>query len=347
MLSVVVVHCASTWKFLNWSPWQLRLLITVAFKFGTIGFFLVSGFLMGERVDRCKPLEYFTRRTNKVTLAWLFWFSMFVVSTVSNSLLHKGLSRLTVVGVLRSLGAEAVACLWYSAFWFVPNFLLCMAVLLIFRRYLYTVKLGACLLAVNLVYAVNVYGLWFPSRHTQALFAFVLYLWLGSYVAHNFEAANRIIDKISFTASVALAFFTGILAYAESYWLTLLGNPDPTNTLRLTNQLFSLAVALVLFKLTRPTWPRFVDVRRQTFGLYLSHMIVMTVFLHLFKTVHRHLGTVFPLFGVDYLFGVLLLIALTYFTCLAITEGIARRPSLRWMVGLSHRKPAARAVTNF
>jgi Acyltransferase family len=344
MVSIVAVHCINSPQLLNWSSWQIRLLFTAPFKFGTIGFFLVSGFLMGERVDRRDPFDYFTRRTNKVTLAWLFWFVMFVSVYAVNRVIHQGLVNISAVGILRSFGIEIWSCLWYSPFWFVPNFLLCIAVLLIFRRYLYTVKLGACLLAVNLVYAVNIYGLWFPSRHTQALFGFVFYLWLGSYIAHNFEKARLVLDKISFTVSVALALFTCILALGESYWLTLLRNPDPVNTLRFSNQLFSLALVLILFKLSSPSWPRFVDVRRHTFGLYLSHTIVMTVFVRLFKGVHRSIGTVFPVFGVDYVFAVFLLFVLTYLTCLAITEAIARRSSLLWMVGLSRQKHAPPSV---
>jgi membrane-bound acyltransferase YfiQ involved in biofilm formation len=220
-----------------------------------------------------------------------------------------------------------------------------MAVLLLFRRYLYTLQLGVCLLAVNLVYTVNIYGLWFPSRHTQALFGFVFYLWLGSYIANNFEAANQLLNKISFSASVVLAFFTYLLSIGESYWLTLLNNPDPLNSLRFTNQLFSLAVALVLFKLTRPTWPRFVDVRRHTFGLYLSHTIVMTILLRPLKMIHDHLGARVPVSNVGYIIAVSVLIATTYFASLMITEAIARISPLRWMVGLGPQKYAPRTVT--
>jgi hypothetical protein len=41
---------------------------------------------------------------------------------------------------------------------------------------------------------------------------------------------------------------------------------------------------------------------------------------------------------------VLVVFVLTYLTCLGITEAIARRPSLLWMVGLSPQKPVPRAV---
>lgn len=347
MAAVILVHCLDVDRFTNWSPWQLRIFLIASFKFGTIGFFLVSGFLMGERVDRCNPFDYFSRRANKILPAWIFWFSMLVLKTVLNASVHQGLANTSVGWITRKTAAVAWSGLWNSAFWFVPNLLLCIVVLLVFRRYLYTLRLGACLLAVNLIYAFNIYGLWFPSRHTEALFAFVFYLWLGSYIAHNFEKANQLLDRISLAVSVSLAVFTCILSIAESYWLALLNNPDPVNTLRISNQLFSLAMALVLFKLKRPSWPRFVDVRRHTFGLYLSHLIVMSTYLLLLKALHDRIGTVFPVFGVDYVFGAFVVFVLTYLTCVLITESIARTPRLRWTVGLSSEKPAPQSGTNF
>ena len=52
MVSIIAVHCSREFEFARESsPTHLGIAIITTFKFGTIGFFLVSGFLLGERVD--------------------------------------------------------------------------------------------------------------------------------------------------------------------------------------------------------------------------------------------------------------------------------------------------------
>lgn len=49
------------------------------FKFETIGFFLISGFLFGERIDRYSSIGYFTRRLRSVFLPWSVWYLLTAV----------------------------------------------------------------------------------------------------------------------------------------------------------------------------------------------------------------------------------------------------------------------------
>jgi hypothetical protein len=145
---------------------------------------------------------------------------------------------------------------------------------------------------------------------------------------------------------VALALITYALSCGESYWLAHLRNPDPLNTLRFSNQVFSLAMALVLFKFKRPTWPWFVDVRRHTFGIYLSHTIVMVAMFSCLRAVCPVVPTLNLPFALGHVLSAIMLITSTYLISLAITEAIARRPSLRWAVGLSRTKSVPNKVTN-
>jgi surface polysaccharide O-acyltransferase-like enzyme len=197
-------------------------------------------------------------------------------------------------------------------------------------------KLGLILLAINLVYVVNLYTLWFTSAHTQALFGLVLYLWLGSYAAHNFEKISSFLTRIPTSVFFALCMFTGVAAYGEALVLLKIHNPDPLNTLRLSNQIFSICMVLLIFKFRRATWPAFMDVRNHTFGIYLSHSVLLRAFTGLLRHSRRPFkpGSLYAR-DVD---GVLVWIGLavaTYACCLLVTRWLAGRSSLQWTVGLA------------
>jgi peptidoglycan/LPS O-acetylase OafA/YrhL len=57
MIGIVAIHSATV-VFVtgNVHPMLIAALLAPQ-KFGTTGFFLISGFLLGERLDRCRPLE--------------------------------------------------------------------------------------------------------------------------------------------------------------------------------------------------------------------------------------------------------------------------------------------------
>src|SRR5215472_17824439 len=74
MAAVVAMHCTeNTHHLTGGNPTSL---MVQPFKFGTIGFFLISGFLMGKGLTHKKPSEYLVRRLRTVLLPWLLWFSL-------------------------------------------------------------------------------------------------------------------------------------------------------------------------------------------------------------------------------------------------------------------------------
>lgn len=335
MVGIIAVHCTETFAVIRGGHWQIMPVLTTPFKFGTIGFFLISGFLLGERVDRRSPLEYFMRRVKRVFVPWLLWLCIMCGVLVSHRMLAPDLNQTASHGIMAATLDAMKFCLLDTAFWFVPNLLICIAVLLVFRRHLYSLKLGAALLLVNLVYVVNIYTLWFPSRHTVALFAFVFYLWLGSYAAQNFEKIGSFLVRTPTALLLTLSVLTGVAAYYETCHLIRLNNPDPFNTLRLSNQIFSIFVVLLIFKCTRATWPSMVDVRRNTFGLYLAHGVVLTFLLYPIKRIHPPaMNSVLVADTASVLLWVVIS-SLTYLICLGVTKWLGNKPSLEWMVGLS------------
>lgn len=333
MLAIFFIHALSAFGMVSPRS-HLDVELVAPFKFGTIGFFLISGFLLGERVDRCNPMVYFSRRFQRLFLPWLAWCFMASGLLVSYQVLTRRLGVAEWQEIVHVAQASVWTMLVDSSLWFVPNLLICIAVLLLFRRYLYDLRLGAALLAVNLVYVVNIYKLWFVSKHSEALFAFVFYLWLGSFAARHFDKLSQFLRRVPGGVLVALAVGTGIASYLESRWLVVLGNPEPVNTLRLTNQIFSVCMVLMIFKVSRATWPRFTDVRRHTFGLYLSHPVALILLMHVIR--QAHLPVLRSIYGAD-AEGVVVWLAasaITYSVCLKATMWLSDRPSLQWLVGV-------------
>jgi membrane-bound acyltransferase YfiQ involved in biofilm formation len=340
MVSIVVIH---SWYVFGSDKSKFDLALVTPFKFATIGFFLISGFLLGERVDRRSPVEYFVRRFRRVFVPWSFWFGIMCAGLVVYQLAGHGVGHSNLGELLWMAFTTSRSTLYDTAFWFVPNLLLCIAILLMCRRYLYSLKLGLVLLACNLAYVANLYALWFPTTHTRARLGFVFYLWLGSYAAHNFEKVSKVLARIPVAVFVATSLITGIASYWESHLLGALSGTDPLNTLRLSNQAFSISMVLLIFKFSRATWPRFIDVRRHTFGLYLTHSLVLQFFLHTFK--YMRLGSSYA----GEVEGVLLWLAVsvaTYCCCLTVTIWLANRPSLQWMVGLTSLDAPSRPSVN-
>jgi len=318
------------------SNWLLGCLLQLC-KFGTLGFFLISGFLMEESLRRRRSTDYLARRIKTTFLPWLIWFGLYTSLALVNRVITGRLN-------LSSSGADYLAVLsvvydllFSTAYWFVPNLLLAICVLLLCRRHLASLWLGAVLLLASFFYGIDAYTQWIPGEtHTKALFGYVFYLWLGAWAARNFNKVEQITERIPWAAILATPLLFGMAALIEGLVLYRMGNPDSLNTLRISNQAYSVAVTLALFKARKSLSPKALRVRSTTFGIYLSHPLLLGLGLTLAKRSAlpdvfaraSHLGTLALL--------VILLCAwsVAYACSLALTHAIANRPHLCWLVGV-------------
>ena len=336
MLAIVGIHCVQILGVNGVERPHLQQAIEMPLKFGTIAFFLISGFLLGERMDTCRPVEHLSRRLRRVFLPWFFWISVLVATRLIFDFKHHKLGlHISILSIAHRYHFSAMS----TPFWFVPNLLVALCVLLCFRRHLYDLRFGWALLAINLVYVVNIYALWFPNSHVKAWFGFVFYLWLGSYASRHIEHLKHWVSGISTSTWLGIVAVTGIAAYSEACLLIHLKDPDPSNTLRLSNQIFSIAVVFFLLKIRHATWPKFVDVAQHTFGIYLSHFIVLLIVVKFMVRTAFVSATTKALASPA---GSILLwafvLSVTYTASLIITKAVARHASLEWMVGLDSRK---------
>ncbi len=316
------------------SGWGIA--VVQAVKFGTIGFFLISGFLLSESLDRRSRSDYLRRRLRTVAVPWLAWFAIFSGILLFAKILRGAFWSHSIEGTVRLLGQDLYRNLFTTAYWFVPNLLVAMCILLLCRRFLYDLWLGSLFLAVSLLHGVNVYAHWIPIRsHTEALLGFVFYLWLGAWSAHHFAAVQAWIRRIPMVVVLAITIASLGAATSESMFLYAKGAADPMNTLRVANQIYSTAFVLLVFRLRGPVSPKALDVRATTFGIYLSHTVMLAFLLSCINRVgpirallQPWVGTLqailaMPLFGFAFVYG----------SSLLITRWLVSHPRSSWMVG--------------
>jgi hypothetical protein len=339
MAAIVFIHCIQTACQRAGVPSTslLQLCLIQPFKFGTIDFFLISGFLMGDRLSIRQPAEYFMRRVHNILPPWLFWASIYCsIILVPFLLFHLPRSGSLLYNLL-SVPVVLYVCIFRSPYWFVPNLLLALWIILHCVRFLSDLRLGCILMACSLFYGLNMYAHWMPSiSHTDAMFGFIFYIWLGAWARRHLDALQSVMARIPSFIMFSLAAVTGLVAIYESYALNAAGDPYAMSTLRVSNQLYSIIVALALFKVLRPISPRALNVRTSTFGIYLIHTVA---FVLLDMLVQAFCGaTVGPIAGSQAFTAIVLSLGFftaTYGASLALTVWILRYPQLHWMVGVS------------
>ncbi|RYX87312.1 hypothetical protein EON73_01655 [bacterium] len=250
-------------------------------KFGTINFFLLAGFLIGEKFTDYSPLEYLKRRIKSTVTPWLFWSLLFLLIYIIKDAVvvyrfNKGVFDYKFT---TDILFHTKLIYIYSNYWFIPNFLCCITILLIFRKYLYSYWLGSILLLFTLLYAVNIYYTWIEPEHTTAILGFVFFLWLGAQFNKNFKAFENWVDQTPLLLWVILTVFTLFLSVKEAFILKSMHSIDPYNSLRITNALYSISFFFLLFRIKNLNFTKILKPRETTYGIYLIHYIFVDTLL--------------------------------------------------------------------
>jgi hypothetical protein len=197
MISIVWVHTVGFWGGATASlTSHLQLILVQAMKFGTIGFFLISGYLLGEGLTRTRRLDYFYRRVKAVLVPWVFWSCVWFVFALLLDPVMAGGPKLSV----HELGQKYLSFVFFqSIYWFVPNFFLCLALVLSLYRRVPDYVQGTIFAVCSVFYGVNVYLKVIPARHSAALFGFVFYIWLGVIAYKYRDRWSWWLERISWT----------------------------------------------------------------------------------------------------------------------------------------------------
>lgn len=320
-------------KFNTLNEKIVQILSLQVFKFGTIIFFLLAGFLIGDKFTKYSTKEYLQRRAQNTLRPWLFWVIILLLTTYLDVIVKNIkygdsiLLNITFKTVLSDFGN----IVFNTSYWFIPNFLLCIAILLLFRKYLYSIKLGIALLLLSLFYAVNLYIDLIPTSHTTALFGFIFYLWLGVQLNKYYDQFKSFVDHTSISLISILLIFSFSLASLESYHLLNLLPADPFNTLRITNIIYSLLSFIFLYKLGSKIQIKRFNPSVLTFGIYLIHQILV---FRLMPLVFRPLHINFENKSAYYILGIqLMTFFIVYTGSILIVSIINKIPKARWLIG--------------
>ena len=296
-------------------------------KFGTIAFFVLAGFLLGSKFVSYSSWQYFKRRLSTVFVPWLIWSSIFIaVVLIQQYIVLKDKFNLAEL-----LPEKIKMTYLYTNYWFIINFLFCIGLLLIFKRFLYRWWLGAIFFVCSLIYSINVYFEWFTPSHTTAIFGFVFYLWLGAIFNKNWSYIEQKLKHISYPVIIALFILSFACSVLDSMNLIRHQSTDPYNTLRFSNIIYSLITIVLLLKIKNFGFIKYLKPRETTFGVYLIHYILVTNLLpEIFRPFKLPLMQDMSLAGM--LAYVCCRFIIVYGITLLLIRGISRS-RLKWIIG--------------
>lgn len=291
MIGIVFEHCTVVGDphYAAFSTSMMQASVMQFFKFATIAFFLIAGFLINHKFTEYTPLEYIKNRFKNTIGPWAFWLNVLILLNVG-SLLYKYFiiyhgDYSMPDNFLTYILGQYHYVIFITSFWFILNFLICISILLIFKRYIYNLHFGGILGLISLFYSVNLYYRWITTTHSTALFGFVFYLWLGAYVNKYYSEVSRFIERKSIWWFIGITGLFFLLCDLETVHLKDLGNEDAYNTLRITNILYSLSFFALLLKIGPiSSINKYIQPRKTTFGIYLLHQILIT---HLLTEIFR------------------------------------------------------------
>jgi len=303
------------------------------FKFSTIAFFLIGGFLINYKFQEYNSLQYLKNRFKNTIKPWMFWVFIFMVLTIIDRYVayRKGGDGMIVTHFFQYLLELLNHALFYTTYWFILNFLICITILLIFKKFLYKIWFGVILGCISVVYSINLYYGWFITLHSAALFGFIFYLWLGVYLNKYYDEVIVFLNKIPWYKILLLGAISFGLAIAESFKLLNLGSKDAYNTLRVTNIFYSFVIFAILLKIGNiKILQEKLQPRKTTFGIYLIHYLLISRFLPL---IFQPLKLDYEHFSIWTNTGILLIRFLITYSLSFILTSLILRTRLKWSVG--------------
>lgn len=315
---------------------MLHVSVMQFFKFATIVFFLIAGFLINHKFTEYTPVQYLKNRLANTIKPWAFWLHVLLLCNLL-AFLFKRLKYHEPFnfpgGFWAYLGEQYYQVTFFSSSWFVLNFLICIAILLFFKRYIYKVWFGVILGGISLLYGLNIYNEWIIPTHTTALFGFVFFLWLGAYANQHQKQVFNFIERTPMWCLIAVTTFFFLVADMESLYLKHLNIGDIYNTLRISNVFYSLSFFTILLKIGSVGFINdYLNPRSTTFGIYLiHHIIIIHLLSEMFRPFKIDLNSITLIEGVAYS---ILRFIIAYGLSMLLVKLIART-KLKWSIGMS------------
>lgn len=332
MMGIVMEHCTYNGTYI-FNGFPLKHIIYIGLiqfsKFGTISFFLLAGFLLGSKFTTYSSWEYFKRRLSTVFIPWIIWSLIFLCAILIQN--YIALHRSGDFHFKKLLIEKIEMIYLFTNYWFIINFMFCIAILLCFKKYLYEWWLGGVFLILSLIYSANVYFEWFITSHTIAIFGFIFYLWLGAMLNKHWDKIECIIQNTPIYIFAGLFMLAFCMAIFDIMHLIEVKSEDPYNTLRLSNIIYSIATIFFLFKVKEFNFIKYLKPRATTFGVYLIHYILV---INLLPEVFRpfHLIPIQEMSIFNMLLFIIIRFVIVYGTTMLLIFFISRT-KMKWVIG--------------
>jgi peptidoglycan/LPS O-acetylase OafA/YrhL len=337
--SVVWGHCLLGLENRVFSQDSFKIIQAVmlqAGRVGTIMFFIISGFLLFNKIDRFSPAGYVRYRFKSVIRPWAIFLLLLVLVQLFEKLTPREIFAGHLFDAIKLFWALVKGAVFYAAYWFIPVSIISAVMLIALKRYVGKLWFGMILLALSLFYSVNLYKAWIPVNHTEAVFGYLFYLWLGMQINKHIYQVKYVLTRISAIILAIAWLFIFWLACAEGMNLTRMGCADAYGSLRLSNAVLSILLFLILLKSHRLTFVDWLHPRQNTYGIYLVHsFVVMALVPYVNKFMAAHnLYLKLPGFAVVQIMFFVSVLAITF--CIVT---IIRHSALRIALGLSNKLP--------
>ena len=269
----------------NISQAQAMPYIVQPFKFGTICFFIISGYLLGKHLSiNTSPWPYYWRRIQIIGVPFLIASGLFFLKHIGIYGLLIG--RYTTSMLTPEFIWDKFILVWFLLpFWFIVSFLIALGLFLLFWPQSNNFFFGLITGTIAVFYGLNIYFGWIEQRHNFAAPAYLFYLWLGVTFSRNELWLFRIRQLPNSWLIVSLLISFG-LAIVESNYLWSINSISPFNTIRLSNQLFSLSVFAYLIRNDFSSHFTWLKPRSESFGIYLYHLYFVEFVTALSRSAH-------------------------------------------------------------
>ena len=338
IIAIVIEHCLIPSNILTKSDvsyWPY-ILGAQAFKFGTIAFFLIAGFLFAEHKDQYGFFDYLKRRFDNIFKPWLIWSLTFLLVLTGGSVVNSLISGVPFRIILSGLWWGIKTVYLHSNYWFIMNYFFCTTILLLSKKVLQSWKFGLVLFLLTCFYGVNVYTEWIVPHHTTAIFGFIFFYWLGIQLNFYIRPIQKFIDNTSSLVIILITTFTLFIAVGEFSYLQSLNKIDPNNTLKFTNILFSITIFLAFLKIKSFNWLAFLQPRKTTYGIFLIHYILVATLLPIIFG-KENLGVIKNFSVIDMFIYEVSRFLIVYISSFTLVQLIGRS-SFSWLIGSNRPK---------
>ena len=292
MLSIVTFHSCLIFLEFNKNDLiysgitQTQLFFIMQFlRFGNVCFFMISGFLFGNKMSKSLDVQtdvkaYLTRRWAALKIPTLL-FSLLIALLYLLIPIGKLLIRNEELSLVQLL-ISFVSTFFFGYTWFIYNlfigfFLVVLAILYPkIKSFLFiTTFITAIFWGINpYLKVINV------TEHMFTFFGFSFYVLFGYYLGGNLSKFYVITDyinrnKLMYFSLLILLF---VISYFESKYLYLYTNILPYYNLKLSSQIQSLIIFFGMCSFfTKPSYPSWADPKTETVGIYFMHSLVLSL----------------------------------------------------------------------